>query len=87
MEQFLEILNSVLENNRLKKIDKLDKNLRLRDDLGLDSLALAELTVKIQYKYGKDIFENSFPETINDVLKILELDGNNGWSVFIWYKI
>lgn len=78
MEQFIEILNGVLENNKLKKIDKLDRDLKLREDLGLDSLALAELTVKIQYKYGKDIFENNFPETIDDVLKILELDGNNG---------
>ena len=44
----------------------------LLDDLNLDSLMLAVLTVKIKEEFGVDIFEHNFPKTFGDILNILE---------------
>jgi acyl carrier protein len=68
-EKLLSILNDVLTNNNLKKINTLNIDDSLRDDLGLDSLALAELTVKIESEFGIDIFEDEIIETVGEVIK------------------
>lgn len=68
-KKLLSIFNDVLENNELKKIESLEPEYNLRDDLGLDSLALAELTVKIESEFGVDIFEDEIIETVNEVIK------------------
>ena len=67
-EKLLEILNDVLNNNDLKSINELNPNHSLRDDLGLDSLALAELTVKIESEFNVDIFEDEIVETVYEVI-------------------
>jgi len=43
----------------------------LQNDLGLDSLALAELAVRIEMKFNLDVFENSIPLTVEDVINEL----------------
>jgi acyl carrier protein len=45
--------------------------MRLRKDLGLDSLELAVLTVKIEAAAGIDIFENGLVDTVGQVAKRL----------------
>lgn len=40
----------------------------LRGDIGLDSLALAELTVEIEDRYDIDIFETGNVDTIGEIL-------------------
>lgn len=47
--------------------EHLNDGLDLRDDLGLDSLDLAELTVKIEAETGIDIFEDGFVRTIGEI--------------------
>jgi acyl carrier protein len=44
----------------------------LRDDLGLDSLQLAQLTVEIEDQYDVDVFEDGMVETIGDILKKIQ---------------
>jgi len=65
------IINKILESNDLKSISALDNSLNLRDDLGFDSLMLAELTVEIEDKFNIDIFEDGVVFTISDILNKL----------------
>ena len=70
-KKLLEIVNFILIKNNHPILKTLDKSLNLRDDLGFDSLDLAELTVKIEDTLKVDIFENGFVYTIGDVIKLL----------------
>jgi acyl carrier protein len=69
----LEIINNLLKKEGLDMISKLDPALSLTDDLGLDSLALAELTVVIEDCYGVDIYEGDIIYTIGEILERLPL--------------
>lgn len=51
--------------------ENITKFSHLRDEVGLDSFSLALLTVKIEDEFGIDIFENSFPQTISDIMDTL----------------
>ncbi|MGI6794791.1 phosphopantetheine-binding protein, partial [Bacteroides sp. KG68] len=44
----------------------------LRDDLGLTSFDLAELTVKLEDEFDIDIFEDGLVNTIGEIYKKLE---------------
>ena len=44
---------------------------KLRQDLGLDSLALAELAVRIEARFNIDVFEDSIPKTVNEIINKL----------------
>lgn len=66
----LEIINEVLED---QKLDSISPEMHLRNDIGMDSLKLAYLTVLVEDEYGIDIFENGLVETVYDVLK--KIDG------------
>jgi len=69
--QLKEIILLVLENSDLSTEKPLSLDLNLRDDLGLDSLALAELTVRIEDAFKVDIFKGSNVQTIEDIMKKL----------------
>jgi acyl carrier protein len=71
MKNLLEIINEVLENEGKNKIELLEQNMSLKNDLNMDSLDLAHLTVLIEEEYGVDIFENSIIHTISDIEKKL----------------
>ncbi len=45
--------------------------MHLRDDIGFDSLDLAELTVRIEAEFDVDIFEDGYVSTVGDVLNKL----------------
>ena len=42
--------------------------MHLRNDIGLDSLDLAELTVRIEAEFDIDIFENGIVNTVGEVI-------------------
>jgi|YNPMSStandDraft_2_1061718.scaffolds.fasta_scaffold39706_2 acyl carrier protein len=69
--KLLEILNLVLKNAKKKPISSINDNINLRNDLGLDSMALAELTVRIEEQFGIDVFEDGFVSTIGEIKKKL----------------
>jgi acyl carrier protein len=69
----LDIINRVLVNNDLYPIDNLDPTLRFREDLELDSIMLAELTVRIEDEYNIDVFEDGMVYTIEDILVKIKL--------------
>ena len=69
MKEILKIINIVLDNRDKSIITEISKSSTLRDDFGMDSLDLADLTVRIEAEYDVDIFENGVVETVGDILK------------------
>lgn len=72
MEKVLEIINIVLENNGKTRIDSIEETTRLREDIGFDSLELAELTVRIEDEFDVDIFEDGLITTVGEIYSKLE---------------
>lgn len=70
--KLLQIFNTVLSNNDLKEIDTLTATHSLQTDLEMDSIILAELTVRIEDEFDVDIFENGMVHTIQDIMNILK---------------
>lgn len=73
MENILKIINTVLDNRNKITLSQISKNSNLRNDCGLDSLDLAELTVRIESEFDIDIFEDGIVETVGDILQ--KIDG------------
>ena len=71
-EKILKIINTVLENRSKKRLESLTPEMHLRNDIGFDSLDLAELTVRIEAEYDIDIFEDGIVNTVGEILKKLE---------------
>lgn len=73
MEKLLEIINKVRKNKSLNELDTVDITLDLRNDLGFDSLDLAELTVRIEDEYNIDIFEDGIVNTVGEICSKLKI--------------
>lgn len=68
MEQkILTIINEIRASKSLESVDKLEAGSRLREDLGLTSFDLAELTVKIEDEFDIDIFEDGLVNTVGEI--------------------
>lgn len=63
----LEIVNTVRMNKKLPPVDSLRDGDHLRRDLGFDSLDLAELTVRLEERYGVDVFADGLVHTVAEV--------------------
>ena len=68
MNKLKEIINTVLENRGKNTVDSISESANLRDDIGFDSLDLAELTVRIEVEYDIDIFEEGIVFTVGEIL-------------------
>ena len=71
MKQLLQIINTVLENRGKATVESINENSSLKNDCGLDSLDLAELTVRIEAEYDVDIFEDGIVTTVGEILSKL----------------
>ena len=67
-----EKINTVLENRTKTKLTSITPEMHIRNDIGFDSLDLAELTVRIEAEYDIDIFEDGIVQTIKEILEKLE---------------
>lgn len=74
LKELENIINEILLNKNKKKLEKLLPTMTLRNEIGLDSLDLAELTVKIESIYDIDIFEDGIVENIQEILDKLDND-------------
>jgi acyl carrier protein len=66
-ETILDAVNHVRTKNGLPPLNQFDPTARLREDIGLDSLDLAELTVRIEAASGVDIFANRLVRTLGEI--------------------
>lgn len=62
-----------IQDSRSKPVaQSVTRDTDLRNDLGLDSLDLAELTVRIEAEFDVDIFENRIVNTVGEILDLLQ---------------
>jgi len=67
-EKVKELVNMVLQNcDKYPPKNNISASSRLREDLGLDSFNLAELTVHIEEEFGIDIFEDGLVNTVGEI--------------------
>lgn len=69
-KSLLEIINEVLSESN-NKVEVISKDMDLRNDLGMDSMNLAYLTVLIEDEYGIDIFADGLVSNVSDILNKL----------------
>ena len=72
MEYLKKIINIILIKNQKSPIESISSKMSLTDDIGFDSLDLAELTVHIEAKYGVDIFEKEIIFTVEQIMDLIE---------------
>lgn len=65
-------INEINEMNNKEAVSLITDNMRIREDLGLDSMDLAILTAKIEDKYNVDVFEDGIVNTIGEIIAKLE---------------
>lgn len=63
----LSVVNQVQANKRRPLLEGLRPETRLREDIGFDSLDLAELTVRIEEAFGVDIFAAGVVRTAGEI--------------------
>ena len=68
-------VNEVRTNKGQPPVEGLTSSLRWREDLGFESLDLAELTVRIEEKFGVDVFADGLVTTVGEVMQKLEKAG------------
>ncbi|WP_246070440.1 phosphopantetheine-binding protein [Paenibacillus kobensis] len=68
IQELLLIMNEMLTVENEEALSSIHASQKLKDDLLLDSFRLAELTVRIEHKFGIDIFEDGYVVTIQDVI-------------------
>ena len=66
------IKNIIVENDIEFSVEEINDSTLLTNDLGLDSLDLALLTVEIESEFGVDIFENGLISTVGEIFKQLK---------------
>ena len=62
------IINNIRSKKSLANIGTIERNFDLRNDLELDSLDLAELTVRIEVEFDVDIFADGFVTTVGEIM-------------------
>ncbi len=68
----LEIINDIRVAKSMSIIEKLKETDNLRNDLGLTSFDLAELTVRLEDEFDIDIFEDGLVNTVGEIYAKLQ---------------
>jgi len=74
-QSLLPIINEVRAHKKLPPLAALTAEMRLREEVELTSLDLAELTVRIEEAFGVDVFADGLVSTVGEVAA--KIRGNN----------
>jgi len=66
-DKLLVIINTVLQNRGKDQVKRIKSKSHLRNDIGFDSLDLAEFTVRVEAEFDIDIFEDGIVNTVGEV--------------------
>ena len=72
LEIIKNFINEINEMNDKALLNNISEDMRLREDLDLDSMDLAILTAKIEDKYNIDVFEDGIVKTVGEIVIKLE---------------
>ena len=73
-DRLLYIINQMLAHKQRSALTSLKADMRLREDIGFDSLDLAELTVRIEEAFDVDVFADGLVRTIGEIEAKLAVD-------------
>lgn len=68
-QKIVEFINTIRAEKSLEPMIYVDESMSLRDDLDLQSLDLATLTVKIEDEFDVDVFEKGLIQTFGEVVQ------------------
>ncbi|MBT5215482.1 acyl carrier protein [Candidatus Woesearchaeota archaeon] len=72
-KKVIEIIKKIIVENDIEfSVEEINDSTLLTNDLGLDSLDLALLTVEIESEFGVDIFENGLISTVGEIFEQLK---------------
>lgn len=71
-EKVIKILKGIILAKGKEFDFEINNETRLREDLGLTSFDLAELTVKIEDEFDVDIFEDGLVSTVGEIFAKLQ---------------
>ena len=72
-KKVIEIIKKIIVENDIEfSVDEINDSTLLTNDLGLDSLDLALLTVEIESEFGVDIFENGLISRVGEIFEQLK---------------
>jgi acyl carrier protein len=71
LQALLDIVNTVRENKGVAPLATLTPEMRLREDLGFDSLDLAELTARLDQRFKVDVFADGLVHTVGEIAERL----------------
>ncbi len=71
-DKLKEIIFTIHSNHEVYLELNIIPELKLRDDLEMDSIMLAELSVRVEDEFGIDVFENGMVYTVKDILTIID---------------
>lgn len=63
----LRLIDEVRANQKQPPAKGVTRATRLREDLGFESLDLAELTVRIEERFGVDVFAEGLVHTVGEI--------------------
>jgi acyl carrier protein len=66
-KQLVALINEVRLNKQQMPLPSLSGTARLREDIGFESLDLAELTVRIEETLGVDVFADGIVHTVGEI--------------------
>ena len=70
--KLLDIINNLLQEIGMDKIDSLSPTDDIKEDIGLDSISYADLIVQIDDAFGVDINSGDAINTVQDIMNKLE---------------
>lgn len=68
IEVITTVVNTIRENKGLEPFTNISEQTHLRDQLELDSLDLAEFTVRVEKETGVDVFADGLVQTVGEVV-------------------
>lgn len=71
-QRLVAMINAIRRASKKEEISCYSADSLLREDFGLDSFDLAELTVNIEDAFGVDVFEDGVVGTLGELCKKLE---------------
>ena len=72
-ESLENLINELLQRRHLKSRENLAEGVHLRLDLGLDSLDLAVLAIRIQEVFKVNIYASGNPQTFGEIKALLNV--------------
>jgi acyl carrier protein len=63
-----EIILTIFENNELVINNEILLSTSLKDDLEMDSIMMAELSVRLEDEFGMDVFEHGLLYSMEEIL-------------------